>query len=99
MGKLRFRDGKGLVQGHQASMCVVQVKWLRGLQAAKLTMGLHLPAFETQVLETKSSVVGSLQRLGLELGTLVHRPYGEGTQWLFGEEVGRMEELTVREEM
>jgi hypothetical protein len=37
--------------------------------------------------------------LGLELGTLVHRPYGEGTQWLFGEEVGRMKELTVREEM
>jgi hypothetical protein len=32
-------------------MCVVQVKWLRGLQAAELTMGLHPPAFETQVLE------------------------------------------------
>lgn len=75
MGKLRFRDGKSLAQGHQASMCVVQVKWLRGLQAAELTVGLYLPASETQVLEWRQRAVllEDLQRLGLELGTPVHK--------------------------
>lgn len=85
MGKLRSRDGKGLAQGHQASMCLVQVKWLRGLQAAELTMGLTLLAFETQVLEWRQRTLlsESLQRLDLELGTPVHRRYGEGgvTSW------------------
>lgn len=75
MGKLRFRDGKSLAQGHQASMCVVQVKWLRGLQAAELTVGLYLPASETQVLEWRQRAVllENLQRLDLELGTPVHK--------------------------
>lgn len=45
MRRLRCRSGKGLPQGHHASVCVGQVKWLRGLQAARLTWGC---TFETQ---------------------------------------------------
>lgn len=50
-------------------------------------------------METKSCVVREPPKAGAGVGDPVHRQYREGTLRLLGEEVGRMEELMVREEV